>query len=101
MSEYIKCDNCQQLKMPVPLTRSGCLNCSYNSPWQDLMEQQSATIAALEERVRELDSKVDRLRGQLQNCVNHLDRAGRKHLSQSYSQCIESANKYLYETLRD
>ena len=45
---------------------------------------------------------VDKLRGQLQNCVNHLERAKRHSYgtqTNSYAQCIESANKTLYETL--
>lgn len=44
---------------------------------------------------------IDRLRGQLQNCVNHLDRMKRKNPSydKTLNPCIESANKALYETL--
>lgn len=41
----------------------------------------------------------NRLRGQLQNCINHLDKAKHRHPNdESYSKCIESANKALYET---
>lgn len=39
---------------------------------------------------------IQRLRGQLQNCVNHLDRANRRD---EYDEVIASANKALYETL--
>lgn len=45
---------------------------------------------------------VMRLRGQLQNCVNHLEQAKRNSYGknrQSYEAAIESANKALYETL--
>lgn len=44
---------------------------------------------------------IDRLRGQLQNCVNYLERAKRKHPYDNGNYCIaiESANKTLYETL--
>lgn len=42
---------------------------------------------------------IDRLRGQLQNCVAHLERANRYIHNGGYDQCIESANRALYETL--
>lgn len=47
------------------------------------------------------EETVHRFRGQLQNCVNHLDRMKRKNPSYdaTLSPCIESANKALYETL--
>jgi len=48
---------------------------------------------------RGADETIQRLRGQLQNCVNHLDRAKRRYNSNTYNECIESANKALYETL--
>jgi len=46
---------------------------------------------------------IDRLRGQLQNCVNHLDRVKRRYpsMQEKLSACIESANKSLYETLHE
>lgn len=47
----------------------------------------------------ELNKTIDRLRGQLQNCINHLDRAKRKYPTTDYDSCIESANRTLYETL--
>lgn len=50
------------------------------------------------DREKELEKVIDRLRGQLQNCVNHLDRANRRDHGK-YSECIESANRALYETL--
>ena len=45
---------------------------------------------------------LNRLRGQLQNCVNHLEGAKRHSCGkrqEKYAQAIESANKALYETL--
>ena len=48
--------------------------------------------------INEQEGVIQRLRGQLQNCVNHLDRAKRKYPTRSYDNCIESANKALYET---
>jgi len=42
---------------------------------------------------------IQRLRGQLQNCVNHLERAKRHWPRGGYDECIESANRCLYETL--
>jgi hypothetical protein len=48
---------------------------------------------------RKLQDDIDRLRGQLQNCVNHLDRANRRDSRDGYTAAIESANKALYETL--
>lgn len=47
----------------------------------------------------ETEEIIQRLRGQLQNCVNHLDRAKRRGGRDSYDAAIESANKTLYETL--
>ena len=44
------------------------------------------------------DATIERLRGQLQNCVNHLDRAKRKTYGLNLDECIESANRALYET---
>ena len=46
-----------------------------------------------------IGERVDKLRGQLQNCVNHLERAKRKSNNGAYDDVIESANKALYETL--
>ena len=49
-----------------------------------------------------MENEKDRLRGQLQNCVNHLDLAKRRcghATSEKLDACIESANKALYETL--
>ena len=44
--------------------------------------------------------KIDRLRGQLQNCVNYLSKANRgSGRSGDWDAPIASANKALYETL--
>lgn len=61
----------------------------------------SYSRAHLEELLDEERAKTDQLRGQLQNCVNHLSRAKRQQYSgnSDYDDCIESANKALYETL--
>jgi hypothetical protein len=45
------------------------------------------------------DMVIDRLRGQLQNAANHLDRAKRRSYKGNYDAAVESANKALYETL--
>ena len=49
------------------------------------------------------DQTIARLRGQLQNCVNHLDGIKRRYPSatERLDACIESANKALYETLHE
>ena len=47
---------------------------------------------------------IQRLRGQLQNCVNHLELTKRQSYGSgraSVDSCIESANRALYETLHD
>lgn len=52
--------------------------------------------------VSDPDGIVERLRGQLQNCVNHLERAKNRapgEYGEKYRQCIEGANAALYETL--
>ena len=46
--------------------------------------------------------QIDKLRGHLQNCINHLEMAKRKSYGktqQSYDKCTQQANKALYETL--
>lgn len=47
------------------------------------------------------DETIERLRGQLQNCVNHMDGVKRRFpsLANRLDPAIESANKALYETL--
>ena len=43
---------------------------------------------------------IDRLRGQLQNCVNHLEKAKRGCAKRNaFDGAIDSANRALYETL--
>ncbi len=51
--------------------------------------------------ILELEEVVARLRGQLQNAVNHLERAKRQSSRTMYDDAIESANKALYETLNN
>ena len=71
----------------------------YGQSWADtpprvrelwLEAWQSAT-AAQEARVREL-------RGQLENCINHLHRAHRRLHDKSFSEAIEAANRALSAT---
>ena len=46
------------------------------------------------------DQAIDKLRGQLQNCVNHLHNAKRKLGSRyDFDEAIDHANKALYDTL--
>jgi len=71
---------------------------------QDGCLEKTHVVAIVENSTEALYSKqaqlvVDRLRGQLQNCVNHLDRAKRRTYLPELEACIESANKALYETL--
>ncbi|MCK5020021.1 MAG: hypothetical protein KAS32_23410 [Candidatus Peribacteraceae bacterium] len=47
------------------------------------------------------NKKIDRLRGQLQNCINHLEllkRHGYANDVRKIDLCVDSANKALYET---
>ena len=56
------------------------------------------------ECAKQTETTINRLRGQLQNCVNHLEYAKRRSHGQTldkYEKAIESANKILYETLHD
>ena len=41
---------------------------------------------------------IHRLRGQLKNCINHLENANRHGYWNKFENCIESANRALYET---
>lgn len=49
----------------------------------------------------ESEETIQRLRGQLQNCVNHIERLKRHHPRETdkLDACVQSANKCLYETL--
>lgn len=50
--------------------------------------------------VEKLNATIARLRGQLQNCVNHLEWAKRGiDTTRIVDRAIEQANKALYETL--
>ena len=54
--------------------------------------------------VPEHEETLQRLRGQLQNCVNHLDNARRRSFGnhdEIIANAVSSANKCLYETLVD
>ena len=45
---------------------------------------------------------IERLRAQLQNCIDHLERARSREIGPNkgrYDKCIEQANEALYETL--
>ena len=67
----------------------------FGDPW----EQPAADTKELPSEVEEI---LTRLRGQLQNCVNHLDRVkkrGGRQDEEIIRECVESANKCLYETL--
>lgn len=54
-------------------------------------------------QVGESEETIQRLRGQLQNCVNHIERLKRHHPreTEKLEACVQSANKCLYETLCD
>jgi flagellar biosynthesis regulator FlaF len=49
-------------------------------------------------KVMLLTEANERLRGQLQNCINHLHGARRTSNSDQIDKAIEAANKALYET---
>jgi hypothetical protein len=51
------------------------------------------------EREIYLEKIIKRLRGQLENCINHLERANKQFYNKGeYSECIDSSNRTLYET---
>ena len=52
----------------------------------------------LGQKCAELEVKNDTLRGQLENCINYLERAKRRCVGHDFDAAIESANKALYET---
>ena len=62
-------------------------------------------LADVDESLEEMekDAIIERLRGQLQNCVNHLERVKRRMRASDETKinaCIEYANRVLYETLK-
>ena len=63
--------------------------------------QLSALAVELAARNKKSETKIDRLRGNLQNAVCHLERAERRIYNGKFQPAIESANKCLYETLHD
>ena len=48
----------------------------------------------------DLLKQISTLRGQLQNCVNHLERAKRKVHALNVDAVIDSANRAIYESVR-
>jgi hypothetical protein len=47
----------------------------------------------------EKDRAIDRLRAQLQNCIDHLHHINRRYPREDMTKVIEAGNKALYETL--
>jgi hypothetical protein len=54
-------------------------------------------VDCMNNRINELEAITNRLKGQLINCINHLDNANRHGYRRQYDKCIEDANKALYE----
>lgn len=78
-----------------------CENCedSMFGPCQNCLKAQRRSSA--EAGYLTVDEIIDKLRGQLQNCISHLERAkNRSHgkSREAYRAAIASANKTLYET---
>lgn len=89
-----------------------------NTRWvDDLMPDQPLWIRDLvDEELVKRDAKIQRLRGQLENCIGHLEQAKNKTFRKGlpdyflarkaskpaclYSEVIENANIALYETLK-
>lgn len=68
--EWLKCPNCEQITIELPLKRSGCTNCSYNSLWEDWAEQR---IEQLEAELKDVTSdaiKLDEERSKAVAAVN-------------------------------
>lgn len=59
----------------------------------------TAAMFDLAARIFEMEEREQRLRAQLQSCVNHLVEAKRKCPTAQFDKCIESASKALCETL--
>ncbi len=55
---------------------------------------------AKDKRIEQLEAANDRLKGNLRNCVGHLEHAQRKEYGRKtiYEGVIDSANKAIYET---
>ena len=49
--------------------------------------------------LQKANETITKLRGHLQNCVNHLERAKRRTRDGGFDECIEQASRTLYETL--
>ena len=47
----------------------------------------------------EAEEIIQKLRAQLQNCVDHLHHVNRRYPREDMTKVIEAANKALYETL--
>ena len=73
-------------------------NMDVRDSWDELPEYVQRLYLA-EAKNAELLAVIDRLRGQLQNSVSHLDRVKRRYNDKAYDVAIEFANKALYETL--
>ena len=79
---------------------SGC-RCPYCS------ENQYKPVAIIDPYIQELENEnrqkektIEKLRGQLQNAANHLQRAANGYdKNGSYAKALADANKVLYETL--
>lgn len=91
----------------IPGNKDGFVECKFCGRWQGQTSTTkpptssgSTEVGDYAAREKALTDTIDRLRGQLQNCVNHLERAKRQWArTNEYDQCIESANKALYETM--
>lgn len=67
-----------------------------------MMAQYNKLLEVFDSQRKELEvseKKINKLRGQLQNCVNHLHGTRDSRNSDIVNRVIEQANKTLYETL--
>lgn len=68
------------------------------SPLTNLEEHLAAMIEELEQRLAASEADMKRLRGQLQHCVQQLNRANRDARDRNeYTNVIDSANRAIYE----
>lgn len=76
------------------------LGCAINKHRFLQFDDESVCITCLVNKNTKAEATVKKLRGQLQNCVAHLERAANRNYERDkYKAVIEQANKVLYETL--
>ena len=89
----------RQAALPDPFDERDVLHAPLLREAADEILKLQATMDVLRDEVSPMNETIDRLRGQLQNCVAHLEGVQRRFGNGSHTKAIESANKALYETL--